>query len=133
VCNAELPQHGPIELAEERDQYGVRVARVTFNLHDNDKKLIEWLNERLPERGGERAPPLPRTATLPMATISARGSPPSFRTGTNRMRHRSRYTFQVDFGCHAYCPKASKSGIGATDRNAASDFESDARSKENRQ
>ena len=31
-----------VELAEEKDQYGLRVAKVTFNLHDNDKKLIEF-------------------------------------------------------------------------------------------
>lgn len=31
-----------VELAEERDQYGLRVAKVTFNLHDNDKKLIDF-------------------------------------------------------------------------------------------
>ena len=31
-----------VELAEEQDQYGLRVAKVTFNLHDNDKKLIEF-------------------------------------------------------------------------------------------
>jgi choline dehydrogenase-like flavoprotein len=31
-----------VELATERDQYGIPVARVTFNLHDNDKKLIEF-------------------------------------------------------------------------------------------
>jgi choline dehydrogenase-like flavoprotein len=31
-----------VELADEKDQYGLRVAKVTFNLHDNDKKLIEF-------------------------------------------------------------------------------------------
>jgi choline dehydrogenase-like flavoprotein len=31
-----------VELADEKDQYGIPVARVTFNLHDNDKKLIEF-------------------------------------------------------------------------------------------
>lgn len=31
-----------VELAEEKDQYGLRVARVTFNLHDNDHKLIQF-------------------------------------------------------------------------------------------
>jgi choline dehydrogenase-like flavoprotein len=31
-----------VELAEEKDQHGLRVAKVTFNLHDNDKKLIEF-------------------------------------------------------------------------------------------
>ncbi|HLY42784.1 MAG TPA: GMC family oxidoreductase [Terracidiphilus sp.] len=31
-----------VELAEEKDQYGLPVAKVTFNLHDNDKKLIEF-------------------------------------------------------------------------------------------
>jgi len=31
-----------VELADEKDQFGLRVAKVTFNLHDNDKKLIEF-------------------------------------------------------------------------------------------
>jgi choline dehydrogenase-like flavoprotein len=31
-----------VELAEDRDQFGIPVAKVTFNLHDNDKKLIEF-------------------------------------------------------------------------------------------
>jgi choline dehydrogenase-like flavoprotein len=31
-----------VELAEEKDQHGLPVAKVTFNLHDNDKKLIEF-------------------------------------------------------------------------------------------
>jgi len=30
-----------VELADETDQHGLRVARVSFNLHDNDKKLIK--------------------------------------------------------------------------------------------
>ena len=31
-----------VELAEERDRHGLRVAKVTFNLYENDKKLISW-------------------------------------------------------------------------------------------
>ncbi len=31
-----------VELAEEKDQFGIPVAKVTFTLHDNDKKLIEF-------------------------------------------------------------------------------------------
>jgi choline dehydrogenase-like flavoprotein len=31
-----------VELAEEKDEFGIPVAKVTFNLHDNDKKLIEF-------------------------------------------------------------------------------------------
>ena len=31
-----------VELAAEKDQHGLPVAKVTFNLHDNDKKLIEF-------------------------------------------------------------------------------------------
>jgi choline dehydrogenase-like flavoprotein len=31
-----------VELADEHDQHGIRVAKVTFSLHDNDKKLISW-------------------------------------------------------------------------------------------
>ncbi|HEY1213481.1 MAG TPA: GMC family oxidoreductase, partial [Bryobacteraceae bacterium] len=36
-----------VELAEERDQYGLRVAKVTFNLHDNDLKLIEYAKHKV--------------------------------------------------------------------------------------
>ena len=31
-----------VTLADERDRHGLRVAHVTFNLHDNDNKLIEF-------------------------------------------------------------------------------------------
>lgn len=31
-----------VELAEERDRFGLPVAKVTFSLHDNDKKLIDF-------------------------------------------------------------------------------------------
>lgn len=31
-----------VELAEEKDRFGLPVAKVTFNLHDNDKKLIAF-------------------------------------------------------------------------------------------
>jgi choline dehydrogenase-like flavoprotein len=31
-----------VELADEKDRFGLRVAKVTFNLHENDKKLIEY-------------------------------------------------------------------------------------------
>jgi choline dehydrogenase-like flavoprotein len=31
-----------VELADDKDQYGLPVAKVTFNLHENDKKLIEF-------------------------------------------------------------------------------------------
>ena len=31
-----------VELAEDKDQFGLPVAKVTFALHDNDKKLIEF-------------------------------------------------------------------------------------------
>jgi hypothetical protein len=31
-----------VELAEEKDRFGLRVAKVTFNLHENDRKLIEF-------------------------------------------------------------------------------------------
>jgi choline dehydrogenase-like flavoprotein len=30
-----------VELADEKDQYGLRVAKVTFRLHDNDKKVAK--------------------------------------------------------------------------------------------
>src|SRR5947209_11220485 len=31
-----------VELADETDLYGLPVAKVTFNLHENDKKLIKF-------------------------------------------------------------------------------------------
>jgi hypothetical protein len=31
-----------VELADEKDQWGLPVAKVTFNLYENDKKLIEF-------------------------------------------------------------------------------------------
>ena len=31
-----------MEIAEEKDQFGIPVAKATFDLHDNDKKLIEF-------------------------------------------------------------------------------------------
>jgi choline dehydrogenase-like flavoprotein len=31
-----------VQLAEEKDQFGIPIAKVTFNLYDNDKKLIEY-------------------------------------------------------------------------------------------
>jgi choline dehydrogenase-like flavoprotein len=36
-----------VELAQEKDQYGLRVAKVTFNLHENDKKLIEFAKNKV--------------------------------------------------------------------------------------
>jgi choline dehydrogenase-like flavoprotein len=38
-----------VTLAEERDRHGLRVAKVTFNLHDNDKKLIEFGRNKVME------------------------------------------------------------------------------------
>lgn len=31
-----------VQLAEEKDRFGLPIARTTFNLHDNDKKLIDY-------------------------------------------------------------------------------------------
>ena len=36
-------------LADETDRFGLRVAHVTFNLHDNDKKLIKGAKEKTME------------------------------------------------------------------------------------
>jgi choline dehydrogenase-like flavoprotein len=36
-----------VELAKEKDQYGLPVAKVTFNLHDNDKKLIAFGKQKV--------------------------------------------------------------------------------------
>jgi choline dehydrogenase-like flavoprotein len=38
-----------VELAEEKDRHGLRVAKVTFNLHDNDKKVIEFGKNKVME------------------------------------------------------------------------------------
>jgi choline dehydrogenase-like flavoprotein len=38
-----------VDLADEKDQHGVPVAKVTFNLHDNDKKLIEFGKNKVME------------------------------------------------------------------------------------
>ncbi|MFL6414828.1 MAG: GMC family oxidoreductase [Bryobacteraceae bacterium] len=38
-----------VELAEEKDQFGLPVAKVTFNLHDNDKKLIAFGKNKVME------------------------------------------------------------------------------------
>jgi choline dehydrogenase-like flavoprotein len=38
-----------VTLAEERDEYGLPVAHVTFTLHDNDKKLIEYGKNKVME------------------------------------------------------------------------------------
>jgi choline dehydrogenase-like flavoprotein len=31
-----------VQIADEKDQFGIPVAKATFNLHDNDKKLIDF-------------------------------------------------------------------------------------------
>jgi choline dehydrogenase-like flavoprotein len=36
-----------VTLADEKDQFGLPVAKVTFNLHDNDKKLIEYGKQKV--------------------------------------------------------------------------------------
>jgi choline dehydrogenase-like flavoprotein len=36
-----------VELAAEKDQFGIPVAKITFNLHDNDKKLIEFAKNKV--------------------------------------------------------------------------------------
>jgi choline dehydrogenase-like flavoprotein len=38
-----------VELADEKDRNGLPVAKVTFNLHDNDKKLIEFGKNKVME------------------------------------------------------------------------------------
>ena len=35
-----------VQIAEEKDQWGIPVAKVTFNLYDNDKKLIEFAKKK---------------------------------------------------------------------------------------
>ncbi len=38
-----------VTLADEKDRHGLRVAHVTFSLHDNDKKLIEFGKNKVME------------------------------------------------------------------------------------
>ena len=38
-----------VELADVKDQHGLPVAKVTFNLHENDKKLIEFGKDKVME------------------------------------------------------------------------------------
>jgi len=45
-----LPWHdNRVELAEEKDRHGLPVAKVTFHLHDNDKKLIKFGTNKVME------------------------------------------------------------------------------------
>ncbi len=57
-----------VELADEKDQYGLPVAKVTFNLHENDKKLIEFGKNKVAEvlwaAGAEHVVQEPRYAHL---------------------------------------------------------------------
>ncbi|MGB6830920.1 MAG: GMC family oxidoreductase [Terracidiphilus sp.] len=57
-----------VELAEEKDQYGIPVAKVTFNLHENDKKLIEFGKQKVMDvmwaAGAETVVQEPRYAHL---------------------------------------------------------------------
>jgi choline dehydrogenase-like flavoprotein len=42
-------ENNQVALAEETDQYGLKVARVSFNLHDNDHKLINFGAKKVEE------------------------------------------------------------------------------------
>jgi hypothetical protein len=57
-----------LTIADEKDQFGIPVARVTFNLHDNDKKLIEFGKNKVMElmsaAGAEEVVQEPRYAHL---------------------------------------------------------------------
>ena len=57
-----------VEIAEEKDQYGIPVANVTFNLHENDKKLIEFGKQKVMDvlwaAGAETVVQEPRYAHL---------------------------------------------------------------------
>jgi len=41
--------HNRVQLADLKDSFGLPVARVTFNLYDNDKKLIEFAKNKTQE------------------------------------------------------------------------------------
>jgi len=57
-----------VELAAEKDQYGIPVAKVTFNLHDNDRKMIEFAKRKVADvlwaAGAETVVEEPRYAHL---------------------------------------------------------------------
>jgi choline dehydrogenase-like flavoprotein len=57
-----------VELADETDHHGIRVAKVTFNLHENDKKIaragVEKTTEILYAAGAEEVVEEPRYAHL---------------------------------------------------------------------
>src|SRR6185312_11286413 len=57
-----------VSLAEEKDQHGIRVARITFSLHENDRKLIAWgvskTKEVMEAAGAEEVVQEPRYAHL---------------------------------------------------------------------
>jgi hypothetical protein len=57
-----------VTIADEKDRFGIPVARVTFNLHDNDKKLIEFGKNKVMElmsaAGAEEVVQEPRYAHL---------------------------------------------------------------------
>jgi choline dehydrogenase-like flavoprotein len=57
-----------VQLADETDEYGLRVAKVTYNLHDNDRKLIEFGRKKVEEimwaAGAEEVVQEPRYAHL---------------------------------------------------------------------
>src|SRR5690242_1985772 len=57
-----------VELADETDQYGLRVAKITFSLHENDKTLIAWGKNKTMEvmyaAGAEEVVEEPRYAHL---------------------------------------------------------------------
>jgi choline dehydrogenase-like flavoprotein len=57
-----------VELADEKDQYGLRVAKVTFGLHDNDKKIaqagVKKASEIMQATGAQEVVEEPRYAHL---------------------------------------------------------------------
>ncbi|MBV9008001.1 MAG: GMC family oxidoreductase [Verrucomicrobia bacterium] len=38
-----------VTLSVERDEFGIRIPHISFNLHDNDKKLIDWAQKKTEE------------------------------------------------------------------------------------
>jgi choline dehydrogenase-like flavoprotein len=57
-----------VELADERDDRGIRIARLTFGYHDNDRKLVKHATDQmtriLETAGGSDAWRAERTAHL---------------------------------------------------------------------
>ena len=98
-----------VTLAEEKDQFGLRVAHVNFDLHDNDKKLIEFGKNKVEEvmraAGAEEVVQEARYAHLVGA--ARMGKDPSHQRGGRiraHARHRQSFRLRRQHPAHARAP-----------------------------